>query len=597
MGRVIVQGQIKKRHGILIIDDDQQIRELLKKLLSEEYDCVTANSAEAALVVLHTKSFALAISDINMDGISGLELVPLVHREAPDTVVVMVSGQQTIETAIKAMRAGAFDYIIKPFDRRQLEAAVRRALEYHELLSGKRLYESNLEDLIKQRTSEVEHMAYYDALTDLPNRILFAERLERALSAAQRNQQMIGTVFLALDRFKKINDTLGPAVGDCLLKAAAGRLKECAGERDTIARFDGDEFVILLPTIKGTDDLIGIVRAINKVLSAPFLFAGHEVYVTASIGSSMSPFDGADSDTLLKNAGAALYRAKKLGGNNYQFYIPDMNEKAVKRLALESSLRRALENEEFVLHYQPVVNLASRRVVGAEALVRWRHPDLGLLQPADFIPLAEDTGLIVPIGAWVLRTACIQARQWQLEGFPDLRIAVNVSARQFQDKDLTEYVLQTLRETELESGTLELELTESSLMQNAELAAKTLQGLRLINAQISIDDFGTGYSSLGYLKQFPIDILKVDRSFVAGATTDRDDAAMVTAIITMAHNLRLKVIAEGIETEEHLEFLRLLGCDAGQGYFLGKPMSAIIFRAFIGTPWVAQTTERAKMSA
>jgi diguanylate cyclase (GGDEF)-like protein len=586
-----------ERPNILLIDDDEQIRNLLKELLCAEYHCVTAGSAEEALAVLKATNFAIVISDINMGGISGLDLVPLVHRQAPDTVVVMISGQQGIETAIEAMRVGAFDYITKPLDLRHVEAAVRRALDHHRLLEGKRLYENNLEELVRQRTAEVEHLAYYDTLTDLPNRLLFEDRLAQALTLAQRNRQILGTLFLAIDRFKKINDTLGHAVGDLLLKDVAERVKHCISECDTVARFDGEEFAVLLTRVTGTEDLVAISRSINEALKPSFLLAGQEIYVTASIGISLFPFDGEDLGTLLKNAGAALYRAKMQGGNDYQFYTSDMNARALKRLALESSLRRAVEHEEFVLHYQPIIEIESRKIVGMEALVRWQHPKFGLLAPAEFIPMAEDTGLILLLGAWVLRTACAQARSWQQAGCGDLRIAVNVSARQFQDKNLPDTVVQILSETGLDSSYLELELTESSIMQNPESAVKTMTELREMGVKISIDDFGTGYSSLGYLKRLPIDILKLDRSYVNGATTDPDDAALVMAIISLAHNLKLRVIAEGVETEEHVRFLRLLRCDGGQGYLFGKPMPADLFQALIGAEDPSDQKERALLSA
>jgi diguanylate cyclase (GGDEF)-like protein len=593
----MVQQEATARPFILIIDDDEQIRTLLKELLCAEYDCVTAGSAEEALAVLETTNFAIVISDINMGGISGLDLVPLVHLQAPDTVVVMISGQQGIESAIEAMRVGAFDYITKPFDNRHVEAAVRRALDHHKLLVNKRLYENNLEELVRQRTAEVEHLAYYDTLTDLPNRLLFEDRVAQALTLAQRNRQILGTLFLALDRFKKINDTLGHAVGDLLLKDVAERVKQCVSESDTVARFDGEEFAILLTQVTGTEDLVEISRAINEALKPSFLLEGQEIYVTASIGISLFPFDGEDLGTLLKNAGAALYRAKMQGGNDYQFYTSDMNARALKRLALESSLRRAVENEEFVIHYQPQIEMESRKIVGAEALVRWQHPKFGLLAPAEFIPMAEDTGLILILGAWVLRTACVEARSWQQAGRADLRIAVNVSARQFQDKNLPDTVVQILKETGLDSASLELELTESSIMQNPESAVKTMTELREMGVKISIDDFGTGYSSLGYLKRLPIDILKLDRSFVNGATTDPDDAALVMAIISLAHNLKLRVIAEGVETEEHVRFLRLLKCDGAQGYLFGKPMPADLFRALIGAGDRSDQKEGALLSA
>ncbi len=561
---------------LLIIDDEPQIRNVLHEFLSSSYQCVAVSSAEEALALLATKRFDLIISDITMERMSGLEMVPYILNLAPQTVIIMISGQQTIEYAIEAMRAGAFDYLTKPFDLRHVDAAVRRALDYHQLLESKRLYENGLEILVKQRTAQLEHLAFYDPLTDLPNRALFEDRLAQALAVAQHTRQTLGTLFLTCDRFRKINDTLGHAIGDLLLKEIAARLRCCVRESDTVARFDGDEFALLLTQVKGTEDLIQISRAIDDALKPAFLLEGHEVYVTASIGISLFPHDGDDLTSLLKNAGAALNRAQTRGGNNHQFYTSDMNARAVKRLALESSLRRAVENEEFVVHYQPQVDIQSGVIVGAEALVRWQHPELGLLPPDDFISLAEETGLILPLGAWVLRQACIQARKWGQAGFAGLRIAVNVSPRQFLEKTFLETVVQTLNETGLDSDCLELELTETSIMQNAESAIETLTRLRAMGVKIAIDDFGTGYSSLGYLKHLPIDTVKLDQSFVSGATTDPDAAALIMAIVALAHNLRLKVIAEGVETEEQHSFLKLLRCDEGQGHLFGKPVSATL---------------------
>lgn len=586
---------------ILIIDDEPEIRNILHEFLSRSYRCVAVNSAEEALALLATERFDLVISDITMERMSGLEMVPHCLNVAPQTVIVMISGQQTIEYAIEAMRAGAFDYITKPFDLRHVHAAVRRAFDHHKLLEDKRLYENGLEDLVKQRSAEAEHLAYYDTLTDLPNRVLFEDRLAQALAVAQHTRQIVGTLLVAFDPFKKINDTLGHAFGDLLLKEMAERLKHCVRESDTVARFDGDEFALLLTQVEGTGDLVEISRSINEALKPSFLLEGHEVYITPSIGISLFPYDGEDPRTLLKNAGAALYRAKLHGGENYQFYTSDMNTLALKRIALESSLRRALENEEFVLHYQPQVNIESKMVVATEALIRWQHPELGLLPPADFIPMAEETGLIFPIGAWVLRTACAQTRRWHQAGFGGLRIAVNVSARQFQETNLLEIIGQTVSEIGLDSKYLELELTETSIMQNTESAVKTLTRLRDTGVKIAIDDFGTGYSSLGYLKRLPIDLVKLDRTFVNGAATDPDDAALVMAIVTLAHNLRLKVIAEGVETEDQLTFLKLLRCDQGQGYLFGEPAPAdliqrlIAKRPYEGTSAAATVLERTQM--
>jgi diguanylate cyclase (GGDEF)-like protein len=559
---------------ILVIDDDDQIRRLLLEVLCTEFDCSQASSAEEALTQLADKQFELIISDINMGGMSGLDLVPRVLKENPDAVVVMISGEQTIETAIEALRAGAFDYIMKPLDVRHVEAAAKRALNHSRLLKEKQRYKEQLEDLLRERTAQVNRLAYYDTRTDLPNRVLFEDRLGQSLTMAQSTSRPVGVLFLALDQFKKVNDTLGHDRGDLLLKFVADRLQGCVNERDTVARFGGEEFAVLLTDIDGTPQIERTIKTIVDVLRSPFNIEGHEVFVTVSVGASLYPADGLDSQTIVKNAGAALYRAKISGGNNHKFYTADMHAQASKRLSLETSLRRALEKEEFVVHYQPRVAVDTLRITGIEALVRWQHPQLGLVAPAEFIPLAEDTGLIVPIGEWVLQTACRQNRKWQAQGFPPLRIAVNICARQFQQADMAQVIVRVLDRADLDPRHLELELTESSIMNNAEFAIDVLTRLKQMGVKISVDDFGTGFSSLNYLKRLPIDALKIDQSFVRDATTDPDDAALVMAVITLGHNLRLKVVAEGVETEEQLRFLHLLRCDEIQGLLFSRPLPA-----------------------
>jgi diguanylate cyclase (GGDEF)-like protein len=391
---------------------------------------------------------------------------------------------------------------------------------------------------------------------------------------AKASGQSLGVLFISLDQFKKVNDSLGHGSGDSLLREFAERLKSCITRSDTVARFGNDEFALLKTGIDGTTDVIETIASLSQVLRFSFDLPGHELYATASVGVSLFPFDGDDCETLLKNAGAALYRAKKSGGANYQFFTADMHELAARRLALETNLRRAIQNEEFLLHYQPRVSVDSLAITGVEALVRWQHPQLGLVSPSEFIPLAEDTGLILPIGEWVLRKACEQNRRWQQEGFAPIRMAVNISARQFHDQDLSETVIRILHESQLAPNYLDLELTESSIMQNAEFAAGVLTRWKNMGINISIDDFGTGFSSLASLKRLPIDALKIDQSFVRDATTDQDDAEIVMAITTLAHNLRLKVVAEGVETEEQLRFLQLLRCDEIQGFFFSKPLPA-----------------------
>ncbi len=560
--------------NVLIIDDEEPIRNLLAALLSSSYSCQTAGSAEEALHALRNARFDLVISDIDMGGISGLALVPQLHSISPDTVVVMISGNQDIETAIEAMRVGAFDYITKPLDLRHVEAAVERALLHATLLREKRQYKEQLETLLQERTAQVDRLAYFDTITQLPNRNLFEDQLSQAVAVAQSSDGKLGVLFISMDQFKKVNDTLGHGPGDSLLEGFAKRLKSCISEQDSVARFGNDEFAVLLTQIDGQQDVIETIRSLTQVLKFPFDLAGQELFATASVGVSMFPTDGDDVQTLLKNAGAALYKAKRSGGANYQFYTSDMHELASRRLALETSLRRAIQNKEFLIHYQPRVSVDSLEITGVEALVRWQHPQLGLIAPAEFIPLAEDTGLIVPLGEWVLRTACLQNKSWQVQGFAPIQMAVNICARQFHDEDLAQTVIRILDETRLAPEHLELELTESSIMQNAGFAASVLSRLKGMGINISIDDFGTGFSSLASLKRLPIDALKIDKSFVSDATTDPDDAALVMAIITLAHNLRLKVIAEGVETEEQLRFLHLLRCDEIQGYLFSKPLPA-----------------------
>ncbi len=704
------------RARILIADDEPQIREVLHELLSDEYDCREVGSAEEALDLLAAEQFQLVLSDITMPGLSGLDLVPRVFALAPDTAVIMISGEQNIENAIRALRAGVFDYITKPFALQHVEAAVARALDYQSLRASKRYYENFLEEIVRQRTGElhktnqtlraliqaaplaifalaegarltmwnpaaarifgwteleviggvlplvppaatadwpawlaaalkhepvsgtearvrrkdgagvdvnvwtatladadgsvagtmvvmadvterkqaearINFLAYHDTLTNLPNRALFEDRLGLALNLAHRHGQMLAVLFVALDRFKKFTDTLGRAAGDEILRAVAIRLRTHIREGDTVGRFDSDEFSLLLNAVSGTEDAATAARAIQQALKPPVRVGEQELYVTASIGIGLYPYDGADAQDLLKGAGAALYRAKQQGGNQYQFYTADMNARALKRLTLESSLRRALAGDELVLHYQPQVSGDTGRIVGVEALVRWRHPELGLIPPAEFIPLAEDTGLIEPIGAWVLRTALTQMQSWRARKLPVERIAVNLSARQFQQPDLVAMMAGLLAKTSAPAACLELELTESSIMHDRTGAVAALRELKAMGVRVAVDDFGAGYSSLAYLKHLPIDVLKIDQAFVREMTTDPNDAAIVMAIITLAHSLKLKVIAEGVETEEQQRFLRLLRCDEMQGYLFSRPLLAADFAQLLAAqqPTAGQT--------
>ncbi len=399
---------------------------------------------------------------------------------------------------------------------------------------------------------------------------------------ANRHKGRLAVLLIDLDNFKNVNDSLGHHAGDQLLQQLATRLVGSLREGDTVARLGGDEFVLILVNVASEEDASVVAQKILKLDTEPCTIDGHELFVTYSIGISFYPKDGEDAETLLKNADAALYRAKKQGGNNAQFCSAEMNAKALQRLTLENNLRNALKRQEFLLHYQARVDLHSGEITGMEALVRWQHPEQGLLiPPGQFIPVAEDSGLIVPLGAWVLHTACAQNKAWQAAGFKPVCIAVNLSARQFRQQDLVELVTRILQETGLDAAYLELELTESMIMQNVEAAIATLTRLKAIGVKFSIDDFGTGYSSLSYLKRFPIDSLKIDQSFVRDISTDPDDAAITKTIISMAHDLGLRVIAEGVETQEQETFLRLHHCDEIQGYFFSKPVPAKEFEVLL----------------
>ena len=426
----------------------------------------------------------------------------------------------------------------------------------------------------KQYEHELRHMASHDVLTGLANRSLLMDRLDQALALAHRSGHQVAILFIDLDRFKTINDSLGHEAGDHVIIEAGRRLSSMVREGDTVARLGGDEFVVLMPDL---DDAGGAAVLSAKLLEAlllPMNVLGNEFSPVGSIGISIYPRDGIDSNALLKNADAAMYRAKELGRGNFQFYTEEMNARTLDRLRLESGLRRALERHEFVLHYQPQIDLATGVQVGVEALLRWCPPGSEPIAPAEFIPIAEETGLIVQIGAWVLRAACEQLVAWRDAGLPSMTVAVNLSARQFHQQNLVQLVGQILAETGCDAAQLELEITESVVMADPVGATATLQELSDMGVSLSIDDFGTGHSSLSYLKRFPIHALKIDRSFVRDLTTDADDAAIVCAVIALAHTMQLKVIAEGVETEEQLAFLREHRCDQFQGYFFSPPVSA-----------------------
>jgi diguanylate cyclase (GGDEF)-like protein/PAS domain S-box-containing protein len=421
---------------------------------------------------------------------------------------------------------------------------------------------------------QMVHSALHDAVTGLPNRLLLNDRIAQSISLARRNNRSFAVLFLDLDNFKYINDSLGHDTGDSLLQCVSKRLLVCLRGSDTVSRQGGDEFVILLSEITHPEDAATSALKLLSSISAPYSIGGHDLHIDGSIGVSIYPEDGKDAETLIKNADTAMYHTKQSGRNNFKFFKAEMNLKAVERQSLESSLRRAIERDEFLLHYQPKVNLVTGEITGVEALIRWQQPDRGLVPPAQFVPVAEDCGLILPIGRWVLREACRQAREWQAANLPVKRISVNVSTAEFRDKNFVKRVATTLAETGLDARYLDLELTEGVLMADAESTGAILHALKDIGVHLAVDDFGTGYSSLSYLRQFPIDVLKIDQSFVRQITADPNDATIVSAIIDLGKNLKQRVIAEGIETQAQLAFLQARHCAEGQGYLFSRPLPA-----------------------
>ncbi|MCB2226844.1 MAG: EAL domain-containing protein [Desulfarculaceae bacterium] len=425
---------------------------------------------------------------------------------------------------------------------------------------------------IKNSEEKITYLAYHDALTGLPNRRLFNDRLEKAIASSARKDQRLALLFLDLDNFKHVNDGLGHAAGDELLRETSARLADTVRDEDTVARLGGDEFIVLLMGIREPEYAGVVAQRVLDAMARPFSLRGREFFLSASVGITLFPDDGREAETLMANADMAMYRAKGAGRNNFKLFTPELNDKVQRRMALEGALRSAIDNQEFLVHYQPKVELNQGSVVGVEALVRWQRPEQGLISPGEFIPLAEDTGQIVPIGRWVLEQACRQTKAWHDKGREGLAVSVNLSPRQFQQKDLVPMVAETLGRTGLDPRCLELEVTESMVMNSVDEAIVTLEELNRLGVQLSMDDFGKGYSNLYYLKRFPMNTLKIDRSFVQDVAVNSDDASIVDTIINMSRGLRLKVIAEGVENRDQLSFLRERRCDQIQGFLFSRPL-------------------------
>ena len=560
-------------HNVLLIEDNPGDARLIREMIAEDqrvpFTIHSADRLAAGLEHLSAGETTLVILDLSLPDSMGLETFAKVYAHSPAVPIIVLTGNDDDSLALSAVKAGAQDYLVKSrLDRELLLRSMHYSIER------------------KRYQVQLEHQANYDALTGLPNRTLLHDRLRQAVYS-QRNPRNIAVVFMDLDHFKFVNDSLGHSTGDKLLKAMGERLRSVLREGDTVGRVGGDEFVLILNDQSNEEVIFRAMQRITAKVAEPIMIDGKELYVTPSAGIALYPQDGRDVDTLLKNADAAMYRAKEHGRANFQFYTSEMNERVNDRLALEHALRRALDRKEFMLHYQQKVDLRSGSVIGAEALVRWLHPEWGLVRPARFIPIAEDTGLIVQLGEWVIHEACRQARAWLDAGLQPGVVSVNLSARQFRADGLVLAVSRILQETSLDPSALEMELTESMVMHNVEAAIATLQGLKSLGVSLSVDDFGTGYSSLSYLKDLPIDALKIDRSFVRDirSGSEAQDGILAQAIISLGHALHLKVIAEGVETDAQLHFLKRHGCDQVQGFLYGEPVPPDQF---------AQLLERAK---
>lgn len=563
---------------ILVIEDEHSIRNNTLKILQYKgFQSIGAEDGEIGVQLAKAYLPDLIICDIMMPKLDGYGVLNTL-RQDPETATIpfiFLSAKVDRSDIRQGMNLGADDYLTKPFTTTELIEAIAARLEKQAAVTRPYI------DSMKRAAENLSKVAYCDPLTGLPNRILLRHRLQEALTQAKRRQSLVAVICVNLDRFRAVNATMGHATGDLLLQAVAERLRQLAQSEDTVARLNGDEFSIILTQQNSRQAVEEKVCQVLQDLTHPYHCNGTDLTIHVNVGVSLYPTDAEQPDRLLTHAETARRWGKKPGNSSYQFYGAEMDVLNAERQQLEIDLGIAYEQSEFQLYYQPQVNLITGRIIGAECLLRWQHPKRGLVGPNQFIQVAEETGLIMPIGEWILRTACTQGQIWRSANLMPLRISVNLSARQFKQQDLVETVIQILDETGFDPKFLVLELTETSIMEDVDATITTLQELKAKGIEISIDDFGTGYSSLNYLKRFPIDTLKIDQSFINQVTEDAHDAAIATAIIAMAQSLNLKVIAEGVETEAQLAFLRKHGCQAIQGYLYSPPVPAEEIQNFI----------------
>jgi len=561
---------------VMVVDDEPTIIDVLETFLEGEgyTNLVTTTDSRRALPLLSTKSVDLVLLDLNMPHVDGFEILESIRSndELKHTPVIILTSDTSSETKLKALELGATDFLGKPVDPSELALRLRNTL-------AAKAYRDRL--------------AYYDVVTGLPNRIAFVERTERALRRARHDSRLCAVLHISLGQFERINDTLGHHVGDELLRTLARRLENCVRSSDVVgvtpsqgrralSRVGGGEFALFLPAAGSAEFVANVARRVVASVEEPFNLQGEDLFVTCSVGIALAPEDGDDPQTLLRHARMA--NGKQDSPNDFAFYSKAVNVDSLARLSLENQLRRALDRGEMVLHYQPQLDIRSGRIIGTEALMRWQHPDLGLVPPDRFIPIAEETGVISDLGGWAIHEACRQNKAWQDAGLAPIRVSVNVSTQQFQRGDLMRTVRTALRDSGMDATLLVLELTEGMIMPNPNEAAEMLQEMKTMNLNVSVDDFGTGYSALSYLQRFPLSELKIDRSFVQGIPQDLDGVAIVSAIIAMARSLGLRLVAEGVETKEQLEFLRRRGCDEFQGFLFSRPLPADACAGLIGDP-------------
>ena len=554
----------EERPIVVLADDDPSIRLMVRHVLeSEDFDIVEASDGLEALKAVEKHHPALVLLDAVMPGIDGFTTCQQIKDKGhTDIPVMMITGLDDDASVERAYEVGAIDFITKPIKWAVLKHRVK----------------SVVAKVIAER--KVKLLAYRDTLTGLPNRLLFADRLEQAVVRSERTRTSMALMLIDIDDFKLVNDSFGHDAGDKLIKAVGDLISKSLRRADTIARLGGDEFAVIIEGIEGPEDAISIADNLTTILEHNVRLDDQETYTSASIGIAVYPGDGNDARALLKNADTAMYRAKESGRHCFQFYKPEMSVSAMERLDLENSLKAAFENDEFLIHYQPVIDIHKNEVVGVEALLRWQHPEKGMIQPTDFVKVVEDCGLIVALGEWMIYSVCKQIKLWQDAGLEKQNVSINLSPRQFKEQDLVTLFTQAMAENGLDGGSLSVEVTERTLIDNIGEVEATLKKLRAMGLRILLDDFGTGYASLAYLKEFPVDVVKIDEGFIAGIPDNQDDSAVVDAIAGLTRGLKLALHAEGVENERQLNVLKGLGCQFGQGYYWSKPLPGNEYEQF-----------------